>query len=89
VAFTLGVFGHSFHRGSVVFWNGSSRGTAFVSSTQVRATITLLDTASPGIANVTVVNPSPGILRSNALPLPVCGRETCAFLPAVAKQYLR
>jgi hypothetical protein len=85
VAFTLAVHGHDFFRGAVVRWNGSARGTAFIDSTQVRATITLPDIASAGIAYVTVANPSPGGGASNALPFRVHGQEVYVFLPAVAK----
>ncbi|MGB9752066.1 IPT/TIG domain-containing protein, partial [Roseiflexus castenholzii] len=45
---------------SVVHWNGSPRATAFVSSTQLTATIPAGDIATAGTANVTVVNPAPG-----------------------------
>ncbi len=89
VAFSLRVFGHDFYRGAVVHWNGSPRGTAFVNFMEVRATITLLDIASPGTAYVTVINPSPGGGSSNALPFLVYGREMYVFLPAVANEHLR
>jgi len=66
-AFTLTVNGTDFVRGSVVRWNAADRGTAFVSSTQLQATITTADIATAGTATVTVFNPAPGGGTSNAL----------------------
>lgn len=66
-AFTLTVNGTDFVWGSVVRWNGADRGTAFVSSTQLQATITTADIATAGIATVTVFSPAPGGGTSNAL----------------------
>lgn len=61
-AFTLTVNGTNFIAGSNVDWNGSSRTTTYVSSTQLTAAITATDIASAGTGTVpvTVVNPSPG-----------------------------
>jgi ABC-type multidrug transport system fused ATPase/permease subunit len=44
----------------MVQWNGADRATAFVSATQLTATILAADIAIAGTANVTVVNPAPG-----------------------------
>jgi uncharacterized repeat protein (TIGR01451 family) len=59
-AFTLAVTGANFVDGSVVRWGGADRTTAFVSSTQLTATITAGDIASAGAATVTVFDPAPG-----------------------------
>lgn len=59
-AFTLTVNGTNFLTNSVVRWNGSDRPTTFVSATQLSATISSSDIASPGTAIVTVFNPTPG-----------------------------
>ena len=59
-AFTLTVNGSSFINGSVVQWNGSSRTTTYLSSTQLTAAITAADIATAGTASVTVFNPAPG-----------------------------
>jgi hypothetical protein len=59
-AFNLTIYGTNFMPGAVVHWNGSSRVTTFVSSTQLRAAISAADIALPGTAQVTVVNPAPG-----------------------------
>jgi hypothetical protein len=58
--FTLIVNGSNFVNGSVVRWNGSNRTTTFVSSTELRATISAADIATAGTANVTVFTPTPG-----------------------------
>ena len=59
-AFTLTVNGTNFISTSAVQWNGSSRTTSYVSTTQLTAAITSADIANAGTANVTVVNPAPG-----------------------------
>jgi hypothetical protein len=58
--FTLTVNGTSFVSGATVNWNGSSRSTTFISSSQLQATILASDVAKPQTAYVTVTNPSPG-----------------------------
>jgi hypothetical protein len=58
--FTLTVSGSNFVNGSVVQVGGSSRNTAFVSSTQLTATIPAADVASAGTISITVVNSAPG-----------------------------
>ncbi len=64
--FTLVVLGSAFVPQSVVRWNGSSRTTTFVSSTQLHAAITAADLAAAGLVQVTVFNPAPGGGVSNA-----------------------
>ncbi len=64
--FTLVVLGSAFVPQSVVRWNGSSRTTTFVSSTQLQAAITAADLAAAGLVQVTVFNPAPGGGVSNA-----------------------
>jgi len=59
-AFTLTATGSSFVASSVVRWNGSSRTTTFVSSTQLQAQILASDIAATGSASVTVFTPTPG-----------------------------
>jgi hypothetical protein len=67
-AFTLTVQGSNFKSGvSTVRWNGSSRSTTFISSTQLQASILASDIASAGSASVTVYNSPPGGGTSNAL----------------------
>jgi uncharacterized protein (TIGR03437 family) len=70
-AFKLTVTGTNFVTGSVVQWNGSSRPSAFVSSTQLTASISATDVASADTAQVTVFNATPGGGTSNALTLPI------------------
>src|SRR6267154_447938 len=59
-AVTLTVNGGNFVSTSMVNWNGAARATAFVSPTQLAATIPATDIAAEGTAIVTVVNPAPG-----------------------------
>lgn len=56
----LTVNGTNFINGARVRWNGADRATTFVSSTEIRATITTGDLAVTGTARVTVFNPLPG-----------------------------
>jgi hypothetical protein len=64
-AFTLTVSGTNFVSGAKVRWNGSDRTTTFVSATQLRASITAADIATPATVPVTVLNPDGGL--SNAV----------------------
>ena len=64
--FTLTVNGTNFNSTSAVQWNGSSRATTFVSSTQLTAAILASDITPPGTVGVTVFNLIPNGL-SNAL----------------------
>ena len=58
--FTLTVNGTGYLSSSVVNWAGSPRATTYVSSTEVKATITAADIAKAGAFKVTVTNPAPG-----------------------------
>jgi hypothetical protein len=69
--FTLTVNGTGFSSGAVVRWNGSDRTTQFMSSSQLKATISGADVARAGTASVSVVNPSPGGGSSNTIGFPV------------------
>lgn len=68
-AFPLTVTGSGFVSGSVVQWNGSGVSTSYVNATQLTASITANLIASPGTANVTVLNP--GVGTSSAVPFVV------------------
>jgi len=65
--FVLTVNGTGFATGSVVFWNGSARSTQFVSSSQLKTTISAADVAKAGTASVTVVSPPSGGGSSNVV----------------------
>jgi hypothetical protein len=65
-AFTLSVTGTGFVSGSVVYWNGASRLTTFVSSSNLTAAIAAADIASPTTATITVLSPGPGGGTSNS-----------------------
>jgi hypothetical protein len=61
-AFTLTLKGTNFVGGANVYWNGISRVTQFVSSTQLTASILVSDIALPSTTNsasITVENPTP------------------------------
>jgi hypothetical protein len=55
--FNLAVNGSGFVGGSVVYWNGTTRGTTVVSGSKVMAAITDADLATAGNATVYVQNP--------------------------------
>jgi hypothetical protein len=85
-AFTLTVTGSNFVSGATVRWNGSSRTTTFVSSTQLTAAIAAADIAAVATAQVTVANPGGSV--SSALPFTVtaacpCNLWSSATTPAV------
>jgi hypothetical protein len=65
-AFTLTVNGSGFVASSVAQWNGASRTTTYVSTTQLTSTIPAADIAMAGTAQVTVFTPAPGGGTSNA-----------------------
>jgi hypothetical protein len=69
--FTLTVNGTGFAATAVVSWNGSTRITSFVSSTQLQALINTADVAKPGTAAITVANPGPGGGTSNTVFFPI------------------
>ncbi len=81
-AFTLTVNGSGFVSASVVRWNGSSRATTFVSSTQLTASIPASDIVTGGAATVTVFNPAPGGGSSGGQSFPV--NSPCPTLSALA-----
>jgi Tol biopolymer transport system component len=67
LAFALTVHGSNFVPSSTVNWNGNSRTTTFLSSTQLQAHIMAADLGTPGKAVITVVNPAPGGGTSNSV----------------------
>jgi uncharacterized protein (TIGR03437 family) len=82
-AFTLTVTGTNFVQGSQVRWNGQSRQTTFINSTQLTAQIPGTDLASSGPAQVTVFNPEPGGGTSNALPFTVSAQNPTPAITAL------
>jgi WD40-like Beta Propeller Repeat len=70
----LKVIGSNFVAQSTIAVNGSRRTTTFVNSTLVETTLSAADTLTPGVLQITVVNPvdpPPGGGSSNAFPLNV------------------
>ena len=66
-AFGLTVNGTKFVKDSLVYWNGASRPTTYLSANQLTAQVTAEDIASQGTASVTVVNLEPAGGTSNAV----------------------
>lgn len=66
--FTLTANGIGFTPGSVVRWNGSARPTAFITSTQLAATIYATDVNVLGLYPVTVFDPAPVPTGTTTLP---------------------
>jgi hypothetical protein len=69
--FTLTVNGTGFVTTALVTWNGATRPTSYISSSQVQAQISAADVANPGTASVNVVNPAPGGGASNTIFFPI------------------
>ena len=84
LGFTLSINGTGFIGSSVVRWNGASRTTTPVNSTQLTVQITAADIAAEGIRSVTVLNPAPGGGESNAISFFV-GTPKIIHLPLVVK----
>ena len=72
-AFTLTAIGSGFAGNSVVQVNGVARVTAFVSATQLTATILAGDIATAAALNITVVTPAPGGGTSSSQTLTITG----------------
>ena len=67
------MIGTGFATTSEVRWNGSTRTTTFLSSTELRVSIPATDIATPGLVAVTVFSPSPGGGTSNSQNFSVLG----------------
>jgi 6-phosphogluconolactonase (cycloisomerase 2 family) len=72
-AFTLVVRGEGFVSGAVVRWNGFARTTTFISSTELQVNIAQELVAQPGMASVSVSNPTPGGGESRAVLFEIAG----------------
>ena len=72
-AFTLTLTGSGFVQSSVALWNGNSRPTTFINTTQLSAAISIADISTAGSNQVTVNNPSPGGGMSPAMKFAVMG----------------
>lgn len=82
-AVTLTVVGYGFTAGSIVRWNGASRTTSFVSTTQLTAEIMPSDLLGAGAGMVTVFNPAPGGGTSGSLIFTVNSVSQLSFLTAL------
>jgi len=64
---TLTVQGSGFISGSTILWNGASRTTTFVSSSQLTAAITATDLKAAGIVSIIVSTPGTGDGTSSSM----------------------
>jgi uncharacterized protein (TIGR03437 family) len=64
---TITINGAGFLPGARVLWNGQERAAEILGPSQLTATISPADFATPGIARVAVANPAPGGGPSNVL----------------------
>ena len=83
-AFTLAVTGANFATASNVRWNGASRPTTYVRSTQLQANISAADIAMAGTAQVTVATPAPGGGTSGFLPFAVIAPNQVPSLTSIS-----
>ena len=82
-AFTITVNGSGFLANSTVYWATSALTTVFVSSTELTATVTAADIATPGAAAITVQTPAPGGGMSDVLQFEVDSPAAAATAPTV------
>ncbi len=83
--FTITVNGSGFLASSTVYWGATALMTQFVSSTQLTATVTAADIATPGATAVNVQTPAPGGGTSDVLQFEVdspSGSETAPSVPS-------
>jgi hypothetical protein len=73
--FTLTAQGSGFTGASLILWNGSSRTTTFVSTTELQAAILASDLLTSGLQTVTVQTPTPGGGASTGLTFTVTGNS--------------
>jgi hypothetical protein len=73
--FTLTVTGSDFMSFSTVEWNGNTRPTEFVSSSELQAQIYFADVMNAGSASVSVVTPARGGGASAALPFMIVSQK--------------
>jgi CSLREA domain-containing protein len=79
----LVIQGQGFLPESQARWNGANRATTYVSSTQLRVTLSAADVAFSGYGAVTVSNPAPGGGLSNPATLNVFGHVL--YLPVILR----
>jgi hypothetical protein len=82
-AFTITVNGSGFLANSTVYWGTSALTTMFVSSTELTATVTAADIATPGATAITVQTPAPGGGTSDVLQFEVDSPSASTTAPTV------
>lgn len=84
---TLTVNGTGFTPASVIYWNGATLTTNFVSGVQLTAVVSNSLIASVATAQVTVVTPAPGGGTSNALPFAITSGQPTATPSSTALDF--
>jgi len=82
-AFTITVNGSGFLANSTVYWGTTALTTQFVSTSQLTATVTAADIATPGATAITVQTPAPGGGTSDVLQFEVDSSSGTATAPSV------
>jgi len=82
-AFTITINGSGFLPASTVYWSTTALTTQFVSSSQLTATVTAADIATPGATAITVQTPAPGGGTSDVLQFEVDSSSGTATAPSV------
>jgi hypothetical protein len=83
-SFSLTVNGSRFTSGSVVYWNQHARSTRYASPTQLIAQLDPTDTAQPGIAAISVLQPNAGGVFSNTLQFEIDSGQSGDVAPTFA-----
>jgi 6-phosphogluconolactonase len=78
----LTVYGNNFVPSSVARFNGSPRGTAYVSANQLNVALAAADVANAAAAQITVSNPTPGGGTSSAATLTVSASAAPPSVPS-------
>ncbi len=68
---TITVTGSGFVNTSVVRWNGGALATTYVNATTITAVVPAASLATPGTAQITILNPTPGGGTSSAVTLTI------------------
>jgi hypothetical protein len=84
--FLLEVDGQGFQLGTTVLWNGQSRQVYMDGTTRMYAGILMSDIATPGTAQVTVSNPSPGGGTSNPVTVTIAPATQSSAASVLATQ---
>ncbi len=82
---TISINGNNFMADSQAQWNGANRPTTYVSSQQIKISVSVADLALGGQGSITVVNPGPGGGTSNTATFTIHTIQTRIYLPMLRK----